>query len=142
MASAHPSFPPRSSYASGKLPDRSALNTNPLPFGSSALSRRDRGDFGGEGAHSKPQPHPPALPAHAQQSQQQQPAGGHQQNNNPLNDLTEEQREEINEAVSSFLYISTLRIPLYIIYLLIYAVALSYSPPPPVCIAICSPTGK
>src|SRR5438034_9801626 len=94
-SSTHPSFPPRSSYTSNKLPDRSALNTNPLPFGSSVLSRRDRGDFG-DGVHGKSQQHPPAPPAHSQQQ------AGHQANNNPMNDLTEEQREEINEAVSSY----------------------------------------
>ncbi|KAK2746595.1 Calcium-binding component of the spindle pole body (SPB) half-bridge [Onygenales sp. PD_40] len=96
-SSAHPSFPPRSSYVGGKLPDRSVLNNNHLPFGTSVLSRRERGDFGdGTGGLSKSQ-HPPAPPAHSQQSQHTQQA-----NNNPINDLTEEQREEINEAFTLF----------------------------------------
>ncbi|OAX84811.1 hypothetical protein ACJ72_00803 [Emergomyces africanus] len=95
-SSAHPSFPPRSSYTGGKLPDRSILNYDQPPFGPSVLSRRDRGDFaGGDSGLSKSAPPPPA---HAQQNLHQQ----HQQaNNNPLNELTEEQREEINEAVSN-----------------------------------------
>ncbi|KAG5295021.1 cell division control protein Cdc31 [Histoplasma ohiense] len=95
-SSAHPSFPPRSSYVGGKLPDRSALNNNHLAFGASVLSRRDRGDFaGGDGGLAKSAPAPPA---HAQQNPHQ-----HQQpHNNPLNDLTEEQREEINEAFTLF----------------------------------------
>ncbi|EEQ84915.1 hypothetical protein RJZ56_001265 [Blastomyces dermatitidis] len=95
-SSAHPSFPPRSSYVGGKLPDRS-LGNNHLPFGASVLSRRDRGDFtGGDGSLSKSAPAPPA---HAQQNLHQQHA---QTNNNPLNELTEEQREEINEAFTLF----------------------------------------
>ncbi|KKZ68009.1 hypothetical protein EMCG_06351 [[Emmonsia] crescens] len=93
-SSAHPSFPPRSSYAGGKLPDRSALNNSHLPFGASVLSRRDRGDFaGGDGGLAKSAPAPPA---HAQQNLHQQTS------NNPLNELTEEQREEINEAFTLF----------------------------------------
>ncbi|EEH40670.1 centrin-3 [Paracoccidioides lutzii Pb01] len=99
-SSAHTSFPPRSSYATGKLPDRSALNNNHLPFGASVLSRRDRGDFGGgDGGISKSVPHPPPPPSHAQQNPHQQHP---QANNNPLNDLAEEQREEINEAFTLF----------------------------------------
>ncbi|PGH07381.1 hypothetical protein AJ79_06283 [Helicocarpus griseus UAMH5409] len=93
-SSAHPSFPPRASYAGGKLPDRSALNNTHLPFGASVLSRRDRGDFGGGDGIGLAKSTPPAQPAHTQQHAQA--------NKNPLNDLTEEQREEINEAFTLF----------------------------------------
>ncbi|GAD94467.1 cell division control protein Cdc31, putative [Paecilomyces variotii No. 5] len=92
MASAP--FGSRSAYAGGKLPDRS-LNANPIPFGASSFSRHRglggavAGEFGPEGAKSTQQP--PAPPAHSQTQSQ---------DSNPLNRLTEEQREEINEAVS------------------------------------------
>ncbi|EAS36148.3 cell division control protein Cdc31 [Coccidioides immitis RS] len=121
-SSTHPSFPPRSSYAAGKLPDRSGLNPTPLPFGSSAaLSRRDRaGDYGGEGSGGGPamglgkasthgsvmvQGH--GAQQHGLQSHQGNPTGGLSGaasggNNNPLSDLSEEQREEINEAFTLF----------------------------------------
>jgi hypothetical protein len=87
MASAsagHPSFPPRNTYAStSKLPDRTALNNNPPPFGSSSLARRP----------DQPQPY-------AQQPPPPGPAGRpHDKETNALNELSEEQREEINEAV-------------------------------------------
>jgi hypothetical protein len=102
ISQGHPAFPPRSTYAaSGKLPDRTTLN-NPPPFGSSALSRRPD-----QHAQQYSQ-QPPQPPQHGQQ-QQMQGGGGrqHQQSQqagqekepNPLNDLSEEQREEINEAV-------------------------------------------
>lgn len=102
MASGQP-FASRS-YAGSKLPERSA-NTNAMPFSASSFSRH-RGlgasaptDFSAaEGAkqqqqqavaqNAPPQPHGPA------------------QDTNPLNRLTEEQREEINEAVCAI--ISTL----------------------------------
>lgn len=79
----------------GKLPDRS-VHTNALPFSASSFSRHrglgpttTTGDFEG-----------PKQPA-----QQSAPPGSHApahaQDANPLNRLTEDQREEINEAVSS-----------------------------------------
>lgn len=113
-SSSHPSFAPRSVYANaGKLSDRPLNTNNPLPFGSSVLSRRDRGDFGDTAGKS--QGHQAgAPPAHSQIQGQGQLQGGGVMGgvgpnagnsnvnnvNNPLNDLSEEQREEINEAVS------------------------------------------
>jgi hypothetical protein len=102
-SSAHPPFGSRSAYASGKLPDRS-LSANPLPFSASAFSRHrglgvsnaGAGDSAQQSQQQQQQPPPP--PAHSQ---------GHapssqEATNNPLNRLTEEQREEINEAVRIF----------------------------------------
>ena len=106
-SSAHPSFPPRPSYTTGKLPDRSALNPNPLPFGSSAFTRRDRGgefadnaggNAGGLGKGVAGH-HAQSLPAHSQPQGMQHQPNQPNSNNSPLNELTEEQREEINEAV-------------------------------------------
>jgi hypothetical protein len=93
MASSQP-FASRS-YAMGKLPDRS-VHANALPFSASSFSRHrglgpttTTGDFEG-----------PKQPA-----QQSAPPGSHApahaQDANPLSRLTEDQREEINEAVSS-----------------------------------------
>jgi hypothetical protein len=97
-SSAHPSFPTRPSYAGSKLPERSALHPNPLPFNASAFTRRNQGEFVDNGAGKGTAHHAQSLPVHSQpQGMQQHQA--HQSNNNPLNDLTEEQREEINEAV-------------------------------------------
>lgn len=94
MASGQP-FASRS-YAGTKLPDRSA-NANAMPFSASSFSRhRPMGvtapaDYPGVEGPKPPQQSsgPPA----ATQSQ------GPPQDANPLNRLTEEQREEINEAV-------------------------------------------
>jgi len=90
MASGQP-FASRS-YAGTKLPDRSA-NANGMPFSASSFSRH-RGlgasapEFNAEAPKQNQQAAPPAPQAHA-------PA----QDANPLSRLTEEQREEINEAV-------------------------------------------
>jgi hypothetical protein len=90
MASGQP-FASRS-YAGTKLPERS-VNTNAMPFSASSFSRHRglgntaQGDFA---EASKQQP-----PAPATNAQSHGPA----QDANPLNRLTEEQREEINEAV-------------------------------------------
>ncbi|PWY87331.1 EF-hand [Aspergillus sclerotioniger CBS 115572] len=109
MASSTQPFGTRS-YASGKLPDRS-LNTNALPFSASSFSRH-RSLAGAPGATSSaadfadpkstnqvplgaPQA-PPAPPMHSQ------PHASSPQDTNPLNRLTEEQREEINEAFTLF----------------------------------------
>lgn len=99
MASSQP-FGTRS-YASGKLPDRS-INANALPFSASSFSRHrslagapgapTAGDFADPKASQQapgPSQAPPQPPMHSQP----------QQDTNPLNRLTEEQREEINEAV-------------------------------------------
>lgn len=94
MASGQP-FASRS-YAGAKMPDRS-VNTNAMPFSASSFSRH-RGlgntaptDFGGpEGPKQTQQP--PSAPAATQ-------SHGPGQDANPLSRLTEEQREEINEAV-------------------------------------------
>jgi hypothetical protein len=94
MASGQP-FASRS-YAGTKLPDRSG-NPNAMPFSASSFSRH-RGlgntapaDFGGpEGPKQAQQP--TSAPAATQ-------SHGPGQDANPLSRLTEEQREEINEAV-------------------------------------------
>ncbi|RAK97637.1 putative cell division control protein Cdc31 [Aspergillus ibericus CBS 121593] len=97
------------SYASGKLPDRS-LNTNALPFNASSFSRHrslagapgatTTADFADPKSSSQAPlggpPAPPAPPMHSQ------PHGSSPQDTNPLNRLTEEQREEINEAFTLF----------------------------------------
>lgn len=96
MASGQP-FASRS-YAGTKLPERS-VNTNAMPFSASSFSRH-RGlggpapaDFTGAEGSKQPQQQAAAPAA----SQSHAPA----QDTNPLNRLTEEQREEINEAVST-----------------------------------------
>ncbi|KAH1491919.1 hypothetical protein KXV92_008603 [Aspergillus fumigatus] len=93
-SSAHQPFGSRS-YGGGKLPDRS-VNANAIPFSASSFSRHrglgatGPGEFGAEGAKSTQQA-PPQPPVHSQ-------THGPSQDSNPLNRLTEEQREEINEA--------------------------------------------
>ncbi|OJI81118.1 hypothetical protein ASPTUDRAFT_128400 [Aspergillus tubingensis CBS 134.48] len=102
MASSQP-FGTRS-YASGKLPDRS-INANALPFSASSFSRHrslagapgapTAGDFADPKTSQQapgPSQAPPQPPMHSQP----------QQDTNPLNRLTEEQREEINEAFTLF----------------------------------------
>ncbi|KAJ5101703.1 hypothetical protein NUU61_003925 [Penicillium alfredii] len=103
MASGQP-FASRS-YAGSKLPERS-INANAMPFSASSFSRH-RGlggggpapaDFGAVDA-SKPVQQAAPTPAggvHVAQSH------GPAQDTNPLNRLTEEQREEINEAFTLF----------------------------------------
>lgn len=98
-AQAHPSFPARTSFAtSTKLPDRTGIN-NP-PFGQSALNnpiqsfgqtipRRNEPQTQFGQPQTVPQP-----PQHTQQGRPQQ-----DKPRNYLADLSEEQREEINEAV-------------------------------------------
>lgn len=84
MASGQP-FASRS-YAGTKLPERS-VNPNAMPFSASSFSRHraaPQNDF------EKPQQSGPATNAQSH---------GQAQDTNPLNRLTEEQREEINEAV-------------------------------------------
>ncbi|KAJ5595285.1 uncharacterized protein N7459_001493 [Penicillium hispanicum] len=97
MASGQP-FASRS-YAGTKLPERS-VNTNAMPFSASSFSRH-RGlggtapaDFTGAEGPKQPQQQAAAPAA----SQSHAPA----QDTNPLNRLTEEQREEINEAFTLF----------------------------------------
>lgn len=116
MAAPHPPFGSRSAYAGAgsKLPER----PNPLPFSASAFSR-NRGVLGGgvnnnnnnintESAQQQQQSQlPPVPPQHSQSHATSSAAatmmgpdassGGA----NPLSRLTEEQREEINEAVRS-----------------------------------------
>ena len=93
MASGQP-FASRS-YAGTKLPDRS-VNTNAMPFSASSFSRHRglgntaQGDFAEAAKQQQPAP--------ATNAQSHGPA----QDANPLNRLTEEQREEINEAVREF----------------------------------------
>ncbi|KAJ5297516.1 hypothetical protein PENANT_c005G00475 [Penicillium antarcticum] len=95
MASGQP-FASRS-YAGTKMPDRS-VNANAMPFSASSFSRHrglanpNTGDF----ADGPKQNQQNAQPATNAQSH------GPAQDANPLNRLTEEQREEINEAFTLF----------------------------------------
>ncbi|KAK2736598.1 Calcium-binding component of the spindle pole body (SPB) half-bridge [Myotisia sp. PD_48] len=119
-SSGHPSFVPRATYSGGKLPDK-PLNMNNLPFASSVLSRRERGDFNdGRKAQGHHLPGGSTSVPPTMQStiggRGQQVAGGvgiantgssnnnnnNNDINNPLSDLSEEQREEINEAFTLF----------------------------------------
>jgi centrin-3 len=88
MASAtqHPSFParPYSSTFHGKLPERSAVST----FGAS--SNRDTARLERERQERE----------RSLREAQSQAAGGP---SNPINNLTDEQRDEINEAVGHLL---------------------------------------
>ncbi|KAI5304097.1 Calcium-binding component of the spindle pole body (SPB) half-bridge [Ascosphaera pollenicola] len=90
------SFPPRASYGAAKLADRAGMGANGMPFGASTFSRRDRGgtgDFADTGLGK----------SQVQSSQAAQPpVHSSTSGSNPLNDLTEEQREEINEAFTLF----------------------------------------
>lgn len=92
MASSGQPFGSRS-YTAGKLPDRS-MNANAIPFSASSFSRRGLGaaqsEFVPEAAKSSQQ-----APQQAVHAQSHNPS----QESNPLSRLTEEQREEINEAV-------------------------------------------
>lgn len=95
MASGQP-FASRS-YAGTKLPERS-INTNAMPFSASSFSRHrglgnaNQGEFNGPEGQKQMQQSAPAPATNAQ-------SHGPAQDANPLNRLTEEQREEINEAV-------------------------------------------
>ncbi|THC96279.1 hypothetical protein EYZ11_004229 [Aspergillus tanneri] len=96
MASGQPPFGTRS-YNAGRLPDRS-VNASAIPLSASSFSRQRLGapgpsDFGAEAAKSSQQA--PVPPVHSQ-------THGPSQDSNPLSRLTEEQREEINEAFTLF----------------------------------------
>ncbi|CEN59515.1 Putative Spindle pole body protein An-Cdc31 (Eurofung) [Aspergillus calidoustus] len=99
MASSGQPFGSRS-YTAGKLPDRS-LNSNTIPYSASTFTRRGlgatgAGEFGADVAKSTQQaPPPPPQQVHAQ-------THGQAQESNPLSRLTEEQREEVNEAFTLF----------------------------------------
>ncbi|KAB8074110.1 hypothetical protein BDV29DRAFT_156954 [Aspergillus leporis] len=84
------------SFASAKLPDRS-VNANPTPFGASTFSRQRLGAPGpsdlADAARASQQAPQPQV-----HSQTHNPS----QDSNPLSRLTEEQREEINEAFTLF----------------------------------------
>ncbi|EEA20237.1 Calcium-binding component of the spindle pole body (SPB) half-bridge [Talaromyces marneffei ATCC 18224] len=111
MAAPLPPFGSRSAYAGAgsKLPER----PNPLPFSASAFSR-NRGVLGGvnnnnnpESAQPQPSQLPPAPPQHSQShagavATMMGPADASSGGANPLSRLTEEQREEINEAFTLF----------------------------------------
>ncbi|KAG2419549.1 hypothetical protein HFD88_004345 [Aspergillus terreus] len=85
------------SYNSGKLPDRS-VNANAIPFSASSFSRQRLGAAGPADYAAEP----------AKSSQQAAASGMHSQahapstQENPLSRLTEEQREEVNEAFTLF----------------------------------------
>lgn len=82
-------FPGRATYPNpGRIPDRSTI-PNPPPFGTSAMSRRP--EQGGPQTRAQP-----SQPHHG--------AGG-DKDASPLNELSEEQKEEVNEAVSLPIYI-------------------------------------
>ena len=84
IAAAHPTPQQRTMYgASTKLPDRTAINNNPPPFGQSTMSRRPE-------VQSQFQPNMPAGPGGRVQAEKDGIA---------VNELSDEQREEINEAV-------------------------------------------
>lgn len=94
MASGQP-FASRS-YAGSKLPERS-VNTNAMPFSASSFTRHR-----GLGATAPAEYTGPEGPKQNQQVAPTPAAAqshGTAQEANPLNRLTEEQREEINEAV-------------------------------------------
>lgn len=95
MASGQP-FASRS-YAGTKIPDRS-VNANAMPFSASSFSRHR-----GLGATAPADFGAPEGPKQNQQAANTPAAQSHgpAQDANPLNRLTEEQREEINEAVRS-----------------------------------------
>ena len=92
-ALAHNNFPSRATYgASNKLPDRSAANNNPPPFGQSSVARRP------EQPQQQPQQflqHPPQQHTNAGQGSRQNV----DRDVNALQELSEEQREEVSEAV-------------------------------------------
>ncbi|EED24410.1 cell division control protein Cdc31, putative [Talaromyces stipitatus ATCC 10500] len=117
MAAPHPPFGSRSAYAGAgaKLPER----PNPVPFSASAFSR-NRGVLGGmnnnntntDSTQQQPPPPPqssqlpPVPPTHSQNHASAGTMMGADAGNsgvaNPLSRLTEEQREEINEAFTLF----------------------------------------
>ncbi|KAJ5156622.1 hypothetical protein N7492_009425 [Penicillium capsulatum] len=96
MASGQP-FASRS-YAGSKLPERS-VNASAMPFSASAFSRHR-----GLGATAPAEYTGPEGPKQNQQGAVTPGAQSHgpAQEANPLNRLTEEQREEINEAFTLF----------------------------------------
>ncbi|KAL4871668.1 hypothetical protein BDV12DRAFT_163538 [Aspergillus spectabilis] len=96
MASSGQPFGSRS-YTAGKLPDRS-LNTNAVPFSASSFSRRGLGAAG----HNDFVPEPAKTSQQAPQQQVHAQTHNSPQESNPLSRLTEEQREEINEAFTLF----------------------------------------
>lgn len=109
MATSHPPFGSRSAYAGAgaKLPERA----NPVPFSASAFSR-NRGlgaannmNINNNTDSAQPPPPVPSTHSHAQGHAAgtmiaSDPSGAA----NPLSRLTEEQREEINEAVRKYLF--------------------------------------
>ncbi|KAJ5476354.1 hypothetical protein N7475_002083 [Penicillium sp. IBT 31633x] len=98
MASGQP-FASRS-YAGTKLPERS-VNTNAMPFSASSFSRHRALGNAAQGEFHNPESNKQmqqSAPAPATNAQSHGPA----QDANPLNRLTEEQREEINEAFTLF----------------------------------------
>lgn len=124
MAAPHPPFGSRSAYAGtgSKLPER----PNPLPFSASAFSR-NRGVLGGVNNNNninnntesaQQQQQPPLPPQHSQNHASGSAAAASMMigtdaasGANPLSRLTEEQREEINEAVRSPLTYSPFKTP-------------------------------
>ncbi|CAI7659646.1 unnamed protein product [Penicillium bialowiezense] len=92
MASGQP-FASRS-YAGTKLPERS-INTNAMPFSASSFSRH-------RGLGNAPQNDFPEAPKQQNAPATNAQSHGPAQDANPLSRLTEEQREEINEAFTLF----------------------------------------
>lgn len=95
MAQAGPSFPARNVYpSSSKLPDRTAVKTGgpgTQGYSQSGLGRRpDQSYQFGQSS---------TVPQQQQQQQQQQQRSSIEKESNVLGELSEEQRDEINEAV-------------------------------------------
>ncbi|KAJ5606042.1 Centrin-3 [Penicillium lagena] len=110
-SSGGPPFASRS-YTGSKLPDRS-IPSNAMPFSASSFSRHRGGlgatapaDFGADPSKQPAQQGGNVVaggtPGSAVQLQAQSHGAHGQQDANPLNRLTEEQREEINEAFTLF----------------------------------------
>lgn len=92
MSQALPGFNGRNTFApSSKLPDRTGFgtSTNPQTFAQSAFARRPDTTYQFPQASIPPQHGP--LPIGGRQTMEKETSA--------LNDLSEEQREEINEAV-------------------------------------------
>lgn len=93
MSQGHP-FPPRAGFST-KLPDRtaSALHTQPAPFGQSAptFPRRTETNYGYSNAAPQPQAQYQAGPSNYKTFPEKE--------SNVLQELSDEQKAEINEAV-------------------------------------------
>ncbi|KIW72710.1 hypothetical protein PV04_00886 [Phialophora macrospora] len=97
MSQGNPAFPGRNVYASSsKLPDRTAQRPGatapPQQYTQSTFGRRPEQAYQYAQSTAPPQPH--AIPGPGRQSIEKEP--------NALSELSEEQRDEINESFSLF----------------------------------------